>query len=498
MSRTTVSLIAAGTALAALTGFAALNAPDGDGAPAQAAAQRPVDRSSLLCPSPSASELADTAYVSFTPKSKGGAAKGEARLDRAVDESKAEEDGEKKDKDDKDRKPALEADAVGKPVTAKASGAESPALIGASDGALAPGWTVQQTTEMPPGEGRGLLGLSCGAPDTDFWFPGASTAEERADYVHLTNPDPTAAVVDIELFGPEGALESEGDPEFTVPPHSSRAVLLSTLTDEPVTNVTAHVTARTGRIGAAVQVADEKLGADWLAASADPSGSLVLPGIPEDATSVRLMAFTPADEDADLKIALMGPSGSITPAGNETLHIKSGMTAATDLGELTRGEPGSLVLTPTDRSVPVVAALRVTRGKGAKQDVAFIPAAPAVGERATSADNRAKGSTLSLTAPHGTAKVRVTSSDGSSGGTSTTKTYTVRSGTTLDVEPEAPSGLKGAYALTVETLSGTVHAARMLELPDSGVPMFTVQTLPYDRGMVSVPRAEQDLSVLQK
>ena len=54
------------------------------------------------------------------------------------------------------------------------------------------------------GQRRGLLGVSCTAPDTDFWFPGASTAKDRTDYVHLTNPDDSAAVADIELYGPEG------------------------------------------------------------------------------------------------------------------------------------------------------------------------------------------------------------------------------------------------------------------------------------------------------
>jgi hypothetical protein len=36
----------------------------------------------------------------------------------------------------------------------------------------------------------------------------------------------------------------------------------------------------------------------------------------------------------------------------------------------------------------------------------------------------------------------------------------------------------------------------MLEIPEDGIPMFTVQTLPDDRGTVAVPEAEQDLSVL--
>lgn len=61
-----------------------------------------------------------------------------------------------------------------------------------------------------------------------------------------------------------------------------------------------------------------------------------------------------------------------------------------------------------------------------------------------------------------------------------------------------PQGLKGSYALTVEPESGgPVHAARTLALTQDGVPMFTVQTLPDDRGMVSVPATKEDLSVLK-
>ncbi|CAM5650005.1 hypothetical protein SHIRM173S_10360 [Streptomyces hirsutus] len=44
--------------------------------------------------------------------------------------------------------------------------------------------------------------------------------------------------------------------------------------------MTVHVVVRSGRVGAAVQALDDKLGGDWLTASADPAGSLVLPGIP--------------------------------------------------------------------------------------------------------------------------------------------------------------------------------------------------------------------------
>ncbi|MFK0108756.1 DUF5719 family protein [Streptomyces sp. NPDC091217] len=496
MNRTTLSLLAGTAALAAVTGFAALNPPATSAAhTAEAAAQLPVERTTLLCPAPSLSDIADTSYTSFTPVTKGATSDGKAAFQAATEQSVDGTGGGKK----KASKPVLTPKAPGTPVTGDTSGADGPAYVGTAEGSYASGWTVQQTTEVAAGTGRGLQGVNCTPADTDFWFPGASTAASRTDYVHLTNPDDSAAVVDIDLYGKDGQLKSTVGEGITVQPHASEPVLLSTLTDERQTDLTVHVNVRSGRVGASVQALDDKTGGDWLAASADPSGSLVLPGIPKDATDVRLIAFTTGDADADLKVRLASPNGTITPAGNETLHVKSGMTTAADLGDVTRGDAGSLILTPTDQSVPVVAALRVTRGKPGKQETAYIPATAPIGTRATSADNSGKGTTLSLTAPTATAQVKVTASAGSEGGTAVSKTFTIKSGTTQDVDAPVPSGLKGTYALTVETVSGgPVYGARTLAATEEGVPGFTIQTLPDDRGTVAVPVADQNVSVLQK
>jgi hypothetical protein len=492
VNRTTVSLIAGTAALAAVTGFATLSSPQAAGT-ARTAAELPVERTSLLCPAPSTSDIAETSYTSFTPVTKGADSGGKAELRAAAEESDGKSAGKKAGK------PVLKPEEPGKPATGDTSGGDAQALVGTAEGKFAPGWTMQETTKVAAGSGRGLQAVNCSAPDTEFWFPGASTAADRTDYVHLPNPDDSAAVVDIELYGKDGALDSTLGEGITVAPHSSDPILLSTLTEEKQENLTVHVNVRSGRVGAAVQALDDKLGGDWLAASTDPSGSLVLPGIPKDATAVRLVAFTPSDSDADLKVQLASPTGLITPAGNETLHVKAGMTTSADLGDVTRGEAGSLVLTPTDAAVPVVAALRVVRGKGDDQETAFIPATRPVGTRATVADNSAKGTTLSLTAPTRAATVKVTASAGSEGGEAVSKTFTLKAGTTENVAAPTPTGLKGTYALTVEHVSGgPVYGARTLTATTDGVPGFTIQALPDDRGMVAVPEADQDLSVLQK
>ncbi|MET4926470.1 DUF5719 family protein [Streptomyces sp. PSRA5] len=524
MNRTTLSLIAATTALAAVTGFAAVTAPDSaDTTTAKTPARLPVERSSLLCPTPSTSELAETVYTSFTPAGTADAGTdGAAELapsvapladtDTADDEKKTDDKAKDDEAKDEPKEPAADgADAKakpflalkepGKPVSGAKNGADAPALVGTATGPLAPGWTTQQTTTVTAGDSRGLFGMTCTAPDTDFWFPGASTDKPRQDYVHLTNPDDTAAVVDIALHGKEGLLKSSTGEGIPVPARSSVPVLLSTLTGEAEPNVTVHVSTRTGRVGAVVNAAEDKIGGDWLAASADPAPRAVLPGIPADATSVRLVVFAPGEDDAELKVQLASKSGTIVPSSAaEPLNVKSGMTASLDLGDVTKGEAGSVRIGPGEGGgeTPVVAALRVVRGKGDDQEVAFIPATGPVTERATAADNRAKGSTLSLTAPDKTGKVKVTASAGSGGGEQVVKTYTVKGGTTQAVTPPVPAGLKGSYALTVEAESGgPVYAARTLAVTQDGVPLFTVQTLPDDRGMVSVPATKEDLSVLK-
>ncbi|MEU5811292.1 DUF5719 family protein [Streptomyces sp. NPDC047718] len=488
--RAPLTLAAAAAALAAFAGLAHLTAPAAPAADDRttAAARMPVERSALVCPAPSSSDIAETTYTAITPGAAGGG-KGSARLLGAT----------------KEAKPVLELKERGKPAGATASGAEAPGLAGIADGVLAPGWTAQQTTKVSVGRSRGLLGVGCTTPGTDFWFPGASTAKGREDYLHLTNPDDTAAVIDIKMFGPDGAVKDEtgASENIRIDPRSTKAVSLASLAPgKELADLTAHVTTRAGRVGASLQAGEENVGADWLAASADPAAAQVLPGIPADATSVKLVAFAPGEEDADLTVKLAGPNGPISPAGNEQLHLKAGMTAGVDLKDVTRGEAGSLLLAPADpkKAVPVVAALRVVRGSGAKQEMAFVPAAAPVGARATVADNRAdeNASVLSLTAVGADAKVKVTASPGTEAGEPATKEVSVKAGSTQTVSL-APGGAKGAYALTVETLSGgPVHAARTLTLPHEGIVMFTVQTLSDDRGMVPVPKAVQDLTVLTR
>ncbi|MFF1909426.1 DUF5719 family protein [Kitasatospora sp. NPDC058218] len=518
-TKTTQSLLAAAAVLAVVFGVAELRPP---AAPAGAdrggaATSAQVERTAAVCPQPIQGLTGSTTLTAYTPPGTGGDAAGGAGwvADAAAPATAptaapsappapapTASGAPAADKGGAPSDARLNLTKPGTPVVAPAANSDTAPGAGAvATGALAPGFTVTQTTTVTEQRGQGLSGLTCTPAGTSFWFAGASTAGDRSDYVSLVNTEAAAAVVDIKLYGDKGLIENDAANGITVAPGSSQSVLLPTISKGQVADLAVHVVARTGRVGAAVHAADGPKGADWVPASADPAPTQVLPGLPADTASARLVVWAPPEDDADLKIELSGKNGWFTPAGSESIHVKAGLVAAVDLGKVTRDEVAGLRLSPSDdkHPTPVVVGLRVDRvGPNGKSDAAWLTGAVPVGARATVADNRGGGpSTLFLTSTGEAATVRVTASAGSGGGTPATKDVQLPAGGTVALPAPEPAGLNGSFALTVETVSGgPVVAARMLAITSKDVPMFTVQALRDDRSSVKVPRAAQDPEVV--
>ncbi|MEV6976702.1 DUF5719 family protein [Kitasatospora sp. NPDC093806] len=530
-AKTTQSLLAAAVVLAAVFGIAQARKPAAPARTDQATAtSAQVERSTAVCPQPLQGLTGSTTLTAYTPPGGGEATGGAGWISDAAAPATAPTTAPSAAPSaagtapaasgapaapsgapaaaaaaDKNAAPAdarLTLAKPGTPVTAPAANGDTAPGTGAvATGALAPGFTVTQTTTVTEQRGLGLSGLTCTPSGTSFWFAGASTAGDRNDYVSLVNAESTAAVVDLKLYGDKGPIENDAANGITIAPGSSQSVLLPTISKGQVADLAVHVVARTGRVGAALHAADGNKGADWVPASAEPAATQVLPGLPADTASARLVVWAPPEDDADLKIQLSGKNGWFTPAGNESIHVKAGMVAAVDLGKVTRDEVAGLRVSPTDdkHPTPVVAGLRVDRtGPNGKSDAAWLSGVVPVGTRATVADNRGGGaSTLFLTSTGEAATVKVTASAGTGGGTPATKEVQLPAGGTVALPAPEPTGLNGSFALTVETVSGgPVAAARMLAIPVKDVPMFTVQALRDDRSSVKVPQASQDPGVV--
>ncbi|MFD0528530.1 DUF5719 family protein [Kitasatospora arboriphila] len=385
----------------------------------------------------------------------------------------------------------------GVPVTGRGlAGDTAPGTVATAEGAFAPGFGLSQTTTYLD-QARAPLRPGLRALRHRLLVRGASTAQGRDDYVNLVNADSAPATVDIRLVGAKGAIDVEAANGITMAPGSSQRVRLkSLLTTAVEPDLAVHVVVRDGRVGAALNVSDEGKGGDWVAASAAPAAVQVLPGLPAELASARLIVAAPADDDADLKIQISGKNGWFTPARQGEPARQGGHGRRPGPGPVRAQRGGAIRLSPSDPAhpTPVVAAVRVDRANNGKADAAWISAAGPIGKRAGLADNRGGGATtLYLTATgSAAAKVRLTASAGTGGGTPATKE--------VDVPAAARSscrtwsvGLNGVYGITAETVSGgPVVAARMLALPQKDVPMFTVQAFRDDHSTVTVPYAQND------
>ena len=94
---------------------------------------------------------------------------------------------------------------------------------------------------------RGLLAVACAAPSGDSWFVGGRRVGGRRTTVLLTNSDSTPAVVDIQVFGPDGPVPARGGEGVLVPARTqtSHSPRRPRTRDGPTA---LHVVARAGRV----------------------------------------------------------------------------------------------------------------------------------------------------------------------------------------------------------------------------------------------------------
>ncbi|MGW4815413.1 DUF5719 family protein [Kitasatospora cineracea] len=525
-SRTGQSLLAGVAVLGLVFGIAELRAPAGPAAAAGRRTTAQVERSALVCPPPMQGVTGSTSLTLFSPEGGTGSTGTGLLADTTPENVIAAQNPAQPAAAGASAAPSGPASAPvgqpsgspgaaavpvvdarislakpGVPVTGPAANTDTaPGSFAVATGNLAPGFTATQVTTSEQ-SGPSLSGADCIPSGTSFWFSGASTAANRVDYVTLVNADSLPAVVDLRMYGDKGQIDNELATGIAIAPGKYETMSLSSLTKGPVDNLALHVVTRSGRIGAGVHAVDTGKGTDWLEPSADPSPSVVIPGIPEDVTTAHLVVATDSADDADLKVQLSGKNGWFTPAGHETVHVKAGMTAALDFQftEQTREGASAIRLTPSSEGhpTPIVAGLRVDRENKGKTESAWLAGGNPIGARASVADNRAGQTKLILTAVDSDAKVKVSSSAGAAGGTPASKDVDVPAGTTVTVDGIDPADANGPYALTLRTVSGgPVLATRQLSAVTKDVPTFTTQQFRDDHATVEVPHVVGDPGVV--
>jgi uncharacterized protein DUF5719 len=482
VKRTTISLAVVVAVLAVVIGLATVTRPsEGKAAPPQAASRVPVQQTEAICPNVKQLPGSSTTVSAVSPPAAGTATGGEATMVELADRTKV--------------RGKLES--PGRTGVFTADNTELPALVAGASGAFAPGFSVGGLTRVPSGAGRGLAGVTCEAPATERWFVGTSTAQGRESYLYLANSKDTPALVDVEIYGPNGLVEGEAGRGLTLAPGQSQGILLSTLTPAAaLPGVAVHVVARTGRVSAALRDQEGTVGTDWLPSSAAPARNVVIPGVPGEATNVQLVLLAPGGDSTDVAISIAGKVSTFKPVDNGSVEVKGGKVTVVDLGPIGRGDASAIRLAAG--RADIVAGVRVVQGTGADAEAAFLAGAPVLTERAVVADNRAGGaftSTVSLTAPQGTTKVKLTSIGDK--GEPVSADVEVLGGTTVAAPVPVPPGAS-AFAVIVEPQPGSppVHAARTITEPVGKSPTFTVQMLAPTAETAVVPNAHANMTLL--
>ncbi|GCE02557.1 DUF5719 family protein [Embleya hyalina] len=485
MKRTTLSLAAVVALLAVVVGLAVVTRPtESKAAPPPAAARVPVQQAEVSCPFVRQLPGSSTTVSALAPPARAGANGGEANVVELGDRTKVR----------------TRIEAPGKPASVGVDNTDVQPLLGTASGAFAPGFGAGAITRVPSNAGRGLAGVTCEASTTDRWFVGAATTENREAYLYLSNSRDTPAVVDVELFGRNGPIESEAGRGMSLAPGASTAILLRTLNPSAIEpGLAVHVIARSGRVGAAIRDQEGAVGTDWLPSTGAPGRNLVITGLPAitgDAGNVQLMLFSPSGESTDVQLSVAGKVNTFKPVEHETTEVKGNKLTVFDLGPVNRGDAGALRL--VSGRADIIAGVRVVQGAGTDAEVAFLSATPELTGRAVIAENRTGGAvatTVTLTAPKGPAKVKLTAFGDK--GDPVSADVEVPAGTTVQVNAPAPAGAT-RFALIAEPQPGSqpVHLARTVTETMNKTAAFTVQPFAPGVETVVVPNARQDLSLL--
>ncbi|RNL63047.1 hypothetical protein EFK50_15140 [Nocardioides marmoriginsengisoli] len=214
-----------------------------------------------------------------------------------------------------------------------------------------------------------LAWTPCPEPRARWWFVGAGAAAVTHDSVlTVSNPRSGAAVIDIDVFGPEGVVASPGLHGITLAAGATRSFDLAR-TAPLVGNLAFRVLAKRGLVAASVadRFALGGIGSEvdeWLPAQSLPAAEITLAGLPAKPTTAALMVVNPGEVDAIARVKVIGATGTFAPKDLLPVTIPPKSVATVPIRTVLDGTPMALQISA---SRPVTATVRSIKGG----DVAF-------------------------------------------------------------------------------------------------------------------------------
>ena len=369
-------------------------------------------------------------------------------------------------------------------VTAPSAGDDTGTALAATD-QMAEGFEAEQSTTA----GMGLV--SCSHPSSDMWFVGSGAPDV---WLYLMNTGALAASVNVNILtdtGPQNALANA----ITVAPGQVIAENISPYV-RGAQAIAMEVATSSGQVAASVWEGDGTGSGAWVPQSAEPSTTLVIPGLTVASSAARLFVAVPGSAEAQVKVVAYTPAGAFQQFATVPVQASAGATTPVTLSSLGASATG-LKLTS---NVPIVAGVLVA-GTGIGS---FATAVAPVTEQGVVAGNPATAGLtvgLLLTAPGAaaTASVSVISADGTVTSPADLQGVTVAAGRTLAVTVPRPPGRQSfSIVLTPSADSGPLYAARVVTSGSGGLSAPLVSLLPVQSALteITLPAAQNSYTAV--
>lgn len=211
--------------------------------------------------------------------------------------------------------------------------------------------------------------LPCPEPRARWWFVGAGAATVTHDTVlTVVNPRPGLAVLDVDVFGPQGPVDAPGLHGLTVEPGATRQIDLAKVAPA-VGELAVSVIATRGlvAISAVDRFAPGVVGKEvreWLPHQSLPDTAITLAGLPAEPDGAALVVVNPRRVEAIVSLEVIGESGTFAPEAEPTLTVPPASTLVVPFKSVFDGTPFAVRLSS---ETPVTGVVRTVTGG----DVAF-------------------------------------------------------------------------------------------------------------------------------
>lgn len=325
----------------------------------------------------------------------------------------------------------------------------------------------------PKSDGGGLVvGVCPGLVDDAWWLPLGSGGNHFST-LDLTNLADSPAVVDLELWGPEGRIDAVDAEGIVVNPSTVRRIRLDDVAaGEPQLALRVH--RRRGSLSALVNDTSTSVfrGSEQVSATAAPRRSQVLGGLVEGASGRTLAMLNPGTTTARVDVEVIGPKNTFQPSGLQQIKVPAGSLRELALPRAVGSGTQALLLT-SDR--PVAATVRMAPGA---KDYAYAEAVPALaGPAVVPVELGPAGGSpeLVLTAPGGAATVELQAYDSKMRSVASTS-IRITSGTTRVVDTAKALKAKKTAYIVLRPKGEVVAAATYLK--GDGISSLAITAVP--------------------